>query len=517
MRLLATTLLLALLAAPASAQSKFNELWSAQPAYLDAATRGLAFTPDLADGSGSSNDRLVLYDRTNDVLRVHDPNTGSLLSSPALPASISGGTFKANDLDATSDGVLIICNLSQNAAFKCYSIADETALSATEIVNFTPAGDSRLGDKINVVGSSSDYSIWVADASQARVFRFSSDALSVPTEIPLTFSNGSAISGNGTSPSVAPRQEDGSTGFFVTGNGTALREYNAAGVFQGELSGGTLASGTNGLTYFEKNGHDWLSVYDYNNFSSPPYHRAAIVDVTGGATTATIYDRTPSVGTVSSSGNGDTAVRDNPDGTVTVFVLGASNGVGAFTTTEPKLPVELTAFTGAADGSRAVLRWSTASETNNAGFDVQHAAHGADFRSVHFAPGAGTTLEAQHYAFTSAELAPGTHTFRLRQLDLDGAENLSHLVEVTVSAGGAALAVAPNPSRERAAVTLSVPSAQHVEVSAYDALGRRVATLFSGAAEGRVPMTLSGAAPGVYVLVAEGETFRTTTTATVLR
>jgi hypothetical protein len=180
------------------------------------------------------------------------------------------------------------------------------------------------------------------------------------------------------------------------------------------------------------------------------------------------------------------------------------------------LPVELTAFTGTLDGDRASLRWQTASETNNSGFEVQHAAPGASFRSVHFAPGAGTTLEAQRYAFTSAELIPGTHRFRLRQVDLDGSASLSPVVELTVT-GAAALAVAPNPSREHTTVTLLVPSAQRVEVSAYDALGRRVATLFSGAAEGRVPMTLSGVAPGVYVLVAEGETFRTTTTATVLR
>ncbi len=185
--------------------------------------------------------------------------------------------------------------------------------------------------------------------------------------------------------------------------------------------------------------------------------------------------------------------------------------------TSPVLPVELTAFTGTLSGNAARLAWATASETNNSGFYVEHSANGSAFRDVHFAPGFGTTLEAQSYAFTTAELAPGTHTFRLRQTDLDGATELSSTVELTVSSDNAVMSVAPNPSRGLTNVSLSVPSAQQVTVSAYDVTGRLVSTLFSGAADATVSATLSDVAPGVYVIVAQGETFRLTTSATVLR
>lgn len=40
------------------------------------------------------------------------------------------------------------------------------------------------------------------------------------------------------------------------------------------------------------------------------------------------------------------------------------------------LPVELTAFAARADGNDVVLTWTTASETNNAGFKVQERASG---------------------------------------------------------------------------------------------------------------------------------------------
>ncbi len=66
-------------------------------------------------------------------------------------------------------------------------------------------------------------------------------------------------------------------------------------------------------------------------------------------------------------------------------------------------------------------------------------------------------------------------------------------------------------------MSLAIPSAQQVTVSAYDVTGRLVTTLFSGAADTSVSATLSDVAPGVYVIIAEGETFRLTTSATVLR
>ncbi len=215
-------------------------------------------------------------------------------------------------------------------------------------------------------------------------------------------------------------------------------------------------------------------------------------------------------------------------GNVTTGMADASGNLGfnaefssitgtPFSTGLQTLPVELTAFTGTLSGNSARLAWTTASETNNSGFFVEHSPNGSSFRDVHFAPGAGTTLEARSYDFAVASLAPGVHTFRLRQTDLDGATELSSTVELTVSSDVALLSVAPNPSRGLTNVSLALPSAQQVTVSAYDVTGRLVTTLFSGAADATVSATLSGVAPGVYVIVAQGETFRLTTSATVLR
>src|SRR5690606_32421823 len=102
------------------------------------------------------------------------------------------------------------------------------------------------------------------------------------------------------------------------------------------------------------------------------------------------------------------------------------------------LPVELSSFTATLDGEAVVLRWETASETNNAGFEVEYAAvetrRGASlpWQRLAFVDGAGTTATAQTYAYRAEGLSPGRYAFRLRQVDFDGAFVYGPEVEVTV-------------------------------------------------------------------------------------
>ena len=200
--------------------------------------------------------------------------------------------------------------------------------------------------------------------------------------------------------------------------------------------------------------------------------------------------------------------------------LNNNSGANYSYVVDAPLPVELTSFTGAADGSRAVLNWATASETNNDGFEVQMRSD-ATFRTVDFVRGAGTTLEAQRYSFTTTALAPGDYTFRLRQVDLDGASEFSPVVELTIGLDGAfALALeGPNPFADQTALGLSVARAQNVEAGLYDLLGRKVATLHSGVVDGAVMLSVDASRlpAGLYVVRVQGETFRTSRTLTVAR
>ncbi|MEM1093891.1 MAG: T9SS type A sorting domain-containing protein [Bacteroidota bacterium] len=190
---------------------------------------------------------------------------------------------------------------------------------------------------------------------------------------------------------------------------------------------------------------------------------------------------------------------------------------------EPALPVELVDFAGTTDGNRAHLAWQTASETNNAGFQIEHSTSASDWASLGFTPGHGTTLNAQRYSYTVDGLIPGTHRFRLKQIDYDGTFDYSPEVEVSVEMAESFVLseVYPNPFNPEASVMLSVRERQQVTVTVHDLLGREVARLFDGelaAQQGQV-LRLNGSqwTSGLYVLRAVGERFSASQTITLLK
>lgn len=196
--------------------------------------------------------------------------------------------------------------------------------------------------------------------------------------------------------------------------------------------------------------------------------------------------------------------------------------VGGDSTSNP-LPVELSGLTAVANGRDAVLRWETASETNNAGFRVEHRAGTDAWTQAGFVEGAGTTAEPQRYTFRVADLDAGTHAFRLRQVDVDGTTDLSDVVTVQMRPETAFVLsdVRPHPVRDGATFTLSVREAQDVTVEVFDLLGRRVKTLHDGvvAAGGQVDLQIdtAGMTSGMYLLRAVGEGHQVTRKVMVVR
>jgi|GEM_PF-5295824 len=197
--------------------------------------------------------------------------------------------------------------------------------------------------------------------------------------------------------------------------------------------------------------------------------------------------------------------------------------IGRYDILDGVLPVELTAFSVVLDGSDAVLNWQTASELNNQGFEIQEASGDQAFEALGFVEGAGTTVFAQSYRYVAHNLTPGTHRFRLKQVDFSGAIFYSTVVEVSANlTDDYVLSPAyPNPFSVRTNFTLSIRKAQHVRVDVYDMLGRRVAALFDGTIPASSVQafsldgtTLSG---GTYLYRVTGETFSESRTVTMVK
>jgi hypothetical protein len=190
------------------------------------------------------------------------------------------------------------------------------------------------------------------------------------------------------------------------------------------------------------------------------------------------------------------------------------------------LPVELTSFEATVDGQDVILRWRTASETNNAGFDVQmREADGADktWYTLTFVEGHGTTELPKAYRHRATTLNPGAHVFRLRQVDFDGTFEYSPEVEVVIGLPGQYVIepVYPNPFNPEATLRFAVQREQRVEVGLYNLMGQRVKTLFAGTATSgqmqQVAIDGSGLSSGVYLLRVRGERFLETQRVTLVR
>lgn len=147
---------------------------------------------------------------------------------------------------------------------------------------------------------------------------------------------------------------------------------------------------------------------------------------------------------------------------------------------EGVIPVELTAFTAAANGNNVVLNWSTATETNNRGFEIERKV-GENFVGIGFIDGYGTTTEAKEYSYTDSKVGNGVHVYRLKQIDFDGTYEYSNEVEVEISAPSvfALEQNYPNPFNPSTKINYSLAVDSRVTLKIYDVLGQEVVTLLN--------------------------------------
>lgn len=159
------------------------------------------------------------------------------------------------------------------------------------------------------------------------------------------------------------------------------------------------------------------------------------------------------------------------------------------------LPIQLARFSAVIVNQTQVrLDWTTISETNNYGFEIQKSMSretGFTTLSNSFVPGNGTTTEPHNYTWTDANASSGRWFYRLKQLDLDGTVAYSEPVQVDIvtSVGESAprefalFQNYPNPFNPSTEIRFTVEATAHASLEVFNMLGQRVATLFDDVAE----------------------------------
>ncbi|MFI5236677.1 MAG: choice-of-anchor B family protein [Ignavibacteriales bacterium] len=170
---------------------------------------------------------------------------------------------------------------------------------------------------------------------------------------------------------------------------------------------------------------------------------------------------------------------------------------------EPPVPVELTSFTASTSGSSVTLNWTTSTEVNNLGFEIQRRT-GSEFVTIGFTEGFGTSTEIHNYSYIDQDLNNGIHTYRLKQIDFDGTTKYSDLVEVQVFFVTSLELEQnyPNPFNPSTTIKYSVPENGLVNLSVYNLLGEKVAELVNdvlNTGEYNVNFNASQLTSGIYI------------------
>ena len=144
------------------------------------------------------------------------------------------------------------------------------------------------------------------------------------------------------------------------------------------------------------------------------------------------------------------------------------------------LPVTLTSFEAKRAGSDAILTWTTATETDNKGYNVQVSTNGKEFRTLGFVTSTSpNSVSPTKYNFTDIEKNKiGIRYYRLEQVDTDG--KLSYFAPRAVSfsdestAGNAAVVAYPNPFDSEVYLNLQSSQEGKALVRITDMTGRLV-------------------------------------------
>jgi len=174
------------------------------------------------------------------------------------------------------------------------------------------------------------------------------------------------------------------------------------------------------------------------------------------------------------------------------------------------LPVELSSFTATVNNNKVELKWETATELNNYGFEIEKLetskVKSEMWETIGFVEGSGNSNSPKEYSFTDPDLPKVDKvSYRLKQIDNDGQYKYSNIINVNVDNVPTEFTLEqnfPNPFNPTTTIHFALPANSNVTLAVYNSIGQKVTDLVNGelpAGNHTVNFNASRLSSGVYI------------------
>lgn len=174
----------------------------------------------------------------------------------------------------------------------------------------------------------------------------------------------------------------------------------------------------------------------------------------------------------------------------------------------PALPVALLGFSAEAKEKSVLLTWQTASEVNNAGFEVQRSKEGTQlFEKINWINDHGDSQQTVSYEWEDLNVEKGiTYYYRLMQVDFDGNQNFSEVVSARLgNADKLTFELLPNPAKGPVTIQIQGAGYEGTELEVMDINGK-IVYHSSGPFQGTRKIDLDFLPSGLYFVRLKGRT-----------
>ncbi len=162
------------------------------------------------------------------------------------------------------------------------------------------------------------------------------------------------------------------------------------------------------------------------------------------------------------------------------------------------LPVELLSFSGMANEKTVDLFWTTITEINNDGFEIQRSHDSENWEKIGFIKGAGNAANEIRYDFTDESPENGTNYYRLKQIDFDQTFSFTDVVKVIFGNKQISINISPNPNNGIFQYAIDgLEDNTEFEITVFDSFGRMVSQQRNSEIQGN--LNLNQLANGIYI------------------